>query len=273
MNEGKRLKLLKRDSGIASDKAPKKRVVFKFKKDTTKGSYSQKLLRAGITLVLIFSFILAYPANFLGFPLFLFTYSASCFYLLRWHPEERAAKRQAKVIPHLAPFIDGLASALATGFNLEGAIAQASYGVPSGLLRSELDKVVGALNKGFTLSEATQVLRQGLSGKEVISLVIALNLFASLGGQILEPFRRLSSKIREQQTVLDRARRDLVMVKQAFYIIFGLAVLAPIFLIFVQPSYLKDAAQDATGRLLLQAGVMMIVVSLLIFKKITGLKV
>lgn len=194
------------------------------------------------------------------------------FYLLSHYLDERASKRSAKVIPHLPPFIDGLAAALATGFNIESAIVEATNGIPPGVFRDEMNRVVQSLNRGFTIEESIGALRQNLSGKEIISLCVALNLFATIGGHLLEPFRRLARKIRDQQQVIEKARRDLVIVKQAFSIIFFLSIAAPAGLLFLSPDYLGIALSDPTGRVVLQFGVFLVVLALILFKKMTHLK-
>ena len=107
-------------------------------------------------------------------------------------------------MPLLPAFIDGLATALSTGFNLEGAVAQASEGVPQGLLRDELQTINQAISNGVPLTEAFSSLKQRICGNEVTSLAVALTLFAGMGGRVLEPFHRLGDKIREQQKIAEK---------------------------------------------------------------------
>lgn len=285
MRERERLRTLKY-SNIAlfdeMDEARSKRKKKGLNKRRSASSwYEKRLSQAGINIpsrlyvavCLFFSVSSAIVALVLGVVFSLFILVALSYYLLWWYLDDRATKRQKRVIPQLAPFIDGLASALSTGFNIEGAVIQAVEGVPPGILRLELDRVVKALNTGFTVKESMGILKERIAGKEVTSLVVALNLFSSMGGTVLEPFRRLAKKIREQQAVAEKANRDLVMVKQAFLIIFLLAVLAPVVLMMMEPDYLMEAYRDTLGRLIFQIGAIMVVSAVLIFKKITNLKV
>jgi len=284
MRERDRLGLLKQPSALSVPEEDKSRKAVPRRRQRREQAqlswYARKLSQAGIEIparvyvaiaVLIGLAGLFLAAN-LGWFLAIFVAVALTHFLLFGYLEDRAVKRKKKVIPQLAPFIDGLASALSTGFNLEGALAQATQGVPPGLLRDELDRMVKALSAGFTVREAISLLKERISGREIISLVVALSLFSTMGGTVLEPFRRLAKKIREQQTVVERAGRDLVMVKQAFYLIFFLALGAPLVLMAVQPSYLRDAVHDSLGRFILQLGVVLILVALLGFRKITNLK-
>lgn len=246
-----------------------------------RGAFSKRLAQAGIPLypeayfaaVTAASLLAGAAGSFLGSLLGVALFACSEFYLLSWYLDERVLKRQRKVVPHLAPFIDALAAGLGTGMSLEKAVSQAAYGVPPGLFRSELEVVVTALNQGMPVAEAMGLLRGKIGGREVLSLVVAVGLFASLGGQLLEPFRRLASKIREQQTVADRAARDLVIVKQAFLIIFFLTISAPAALAVLAPDYLKGAFADPIGVTVMQAGMVMVLVSILGFKKITNVRI
>lgn len=285
MREKARLELLKKAaSSQAEDQSAKKKSAKQKKqrfKNGPKGPFARKLTQAGIPLPpqlyvpLVLCIVLGagYIASFLGIIL------SSCLslfllhYLLISYPDDRARKRKMRVVPLLPPFIDGIASALGTGFNIEAAITQAAQAVPNGLLRKELDRVVDALHKGFTVKEAIGLLKDRVSGKEITSLVVALDLFSSMGGHVLEPFRRLAIKIREQQHVIEKASRDLVIVKQAFKILFFLSIAAPGMLVMIQPTYLSAAYADALGRIVLQLGALMILIALVIFRRITDVKI
>ena len=241
----------------------------------------RRLLQAGFEIspkrymivCAVISAAAAYLCLLLGKLLALFVFVALYQYLLFGYLGDRAAKRKKKMLPHLPPFIDALASALGTGYNLELAIVNATLTVPKGVLRTELDRVSNALNLGFPVRDATTLLKERIAGREITSLVVSLNLFSAMGGTVLEPFRRLATKIREQQVVTERANRDLVMVKQAFYMIFCLALGVPLLLSVAQPEYLARAFHDSVGRLILQAGEIMILSSLIIFKQMTNLKI
>lgn len=244
------------------------------------GWYEKKLLQAGFDIpprlyvaacsgLSLLAGVIVYPV---GIILSLFCSLMLAYFLLVGYLEDRATKRKRKVVPQLAPFIDGIASGLSTGFNVEQAIVQAAEGVPPGLLRTELERVVRALNAGFGVREAITVLKDRISGREVTSLAVALNLFATMGGHVLEPFRRLASKIREQQAVLERANRDLVMVKQSFYLIIGISFGVPALMIVIQPQYFAEAFNDIVGRVVIQIGAILILISIMVFRKITRLK-
>ena len=284
MREKDRLSLLAKPSSgslaEAADKGRKKKKSVSLR-SRGKSPYERKLQQAGLSfspkqwlcIVLSLSASAAWLASFLGMLLALVLFIVLSLYFSRGYLEERAEKRKRKVVPQLAPFLDGLASALSTGFNLEVAVVQAAQSIPPGILRVEMDRVATALEKGLSVREALSLLRERITGKEVLSLVAAISLFATMGGSVLEPFRRLAGKIREQQVVMERANRDLVMVRQAFYILFFLAIGAPAVLMLIQPNYLSGAFHDSFGRLLLQIGQIMILGSVVLFKKMTTLKV
>jgi len=288
MREKDRLKLLKGDSQTAllegvdkekeTGKSRKSKTALKIKRRT---KFAKRLLQAGydvtpktyVSIAFAISTTAAYFAYLLGPLLAIFIFIALLHFLCFGYLDERANRRQKKVVPQLAPFIDGLASALATGFNIDAAVVQATQGVPRGILRSELDRVSAALTAGFSVKESLVILRERISGREITALVVCLGLFATMGGTVLEPFRRLANKIREQQAVVEKANRDLVMVRQAFYMIFFLALSVPLVLSLVQPDYLANALKSSFGRTLLQVGEIAILAALVAFKKVTNLRI
>ena len=283
MKEKDRLKLLKKTSSMT---APQEEVSDKKGKKydgtlRTRKGFGRKLLQAGIYLppklyvliIVVAGCWLVYLGAFLGAFFGIFLGVAFVHYMLTGYIEDRLYKRSKKIIPHLPPFIDGLASALSTGFNIQEAIVQAAHGVPPGILRGELDRVCSALEKGFSVKDSMGILRERIAGREIVSLVVSLSLFANIGGSVLEPFRRLARNIRQQQEVLNKANRDLVMIRQAFNLIFFLAILIPGILMLITPGYFKSAAQDNIGQIVLQFSAILILSTLMVFRRLTSLRI
>ena len=284
MKEKDRLSLLKKTSNLSAPEAEQKQANKNKQYNSSfrsRKGFGRKLLQAGILLptklyvviILVASCWMIYLGSFLGAFFGIFLGVAFMHYMFTGYIDNRIYKRGKKIVPHLPPFIDGLASSLSTGFNIQEAIVQATQGVPQGLLRTELDRVSDALEKGFSVKDSMSILRDRIAGREVISIVVSLTLFANMGGHVLEPFRRLARKIREQQAVVDKASRDLVMVKQAFNLIFLLAVLIPGILLLISPGYFTEAFHDSVGRLILQFAAVLILTSLIFFKRLTNLKI
>lgn len=281
MRERDRLQLLKATS-LTEDVFDGKKKVRKHRAVlVAKGSFDERLLQAGIELpgqvYLFLAFVVAVAAGQLGMllgPLLaVYTFGLTFYYVAHAYIDERMIKRRNIVVPQLPAFIDGLASALGTGFNTEGAIVQAAQGMPPGLLRTELDRVVSALNKGMTINESIALLKQRIEGREIISLCVALNLFSSMGGTMLEPFRRLAAKIRQQQQVVEKAARDLVQVKQAFLIILVLSVGVPGVLGIVEPSFISKSLNDSLGLIIFQGAVMLQLGAIIVFRKWTAIRI
>lgn len=281
MREKERLQLLKAASSTdelfgTKRKTKKHRAVL-----VRKGSFDERLMQAGIELpgkvFLFLAFVSAVGAfqvgMILGPVLAIYAFAVTFYYVGSAYVDERMIARRNKVVPQLPSFIDGLASALGTGFNTEGAIVQAAQGTPPGLLRTELDKVTNALNKGITITESISILKQRIEGREVISLCVALQLFSSMGGTMLEPFRRLANKIRQQQQVVEKATRDLVQVKQAFMIILFLSVGVPVVLSIIQPNFISKSLNDSLGRMIFQGAVILQLTAIIVFRKWTAIRI
>lgn len=278
MREAERLVALRLNVGQVTVKTDKQaRSFLKY----VPGSLGERLSQAGIRLsplvyramVLVISLAVYGLFSLVGTVLGVFAGGSFGFYALTWYIEERAEKRRQKVIPQLPAFIDALASALSTGFNVEAAVMQATNAIPEGVLRFELDKVVDALKRGFSLEDSVLILKRCISGREITSLSVAIQLFSSMGGRLLEPFRRLAKKMRDQQQIVERAGRDLVQIRQAFRIIFALSLLAPGAVSLMQPEYIVKAFHDSTANLVLQIAVIMQITAILFFKRITNVRV
>ncbi|MCB0346455.1 MAG: type II secretion system F family protein [Bdellovibrionales bacterium] len=246
------------------------------------GSFAERLQQAGIQApALVYILMVVGGAGFLTVALSkgigglvgLCVGPCIAFYFLSTHLTAKAEKRRATVVPHLPGFLDSLGASLGTGYNMETAVLHATNSLPDGILKTEFKKVCRLTQKGFTLDEALEFALRRISGQEIVSVVVTIRLFADMGGRGLEPFKRLGYKMREQQSVLERASRDLVGTKQAFYVIFALSVAAPVFLLVSEREYIVAAFQHPWITYLMQSSIVIQVVSFMLFRRITTLRV
>ncbi|MCB9029533.1 MAG: type II secretion system F family protein [Deltaproteobacteria bacterium] len=282
MDEAKRLHALRNSS--YDEKLVLKPSKFSFKRDRgsiTPGSYDEKLAQAGIELpqniyiatVVTISLFVGFLGLQLGLVLGIYSFVLVTYFLLFPYLDEKADKRRRMILPQIPSYIDGLMAALGSGSSLEAALAHGTQAVPDGLLRQELETACNSLKSGMTIEEAFEGVRVSIQGREVISLIAALSLFSNMGGRMLEPFQRLAQKIREQQHAVEKATRDLVQVRQAFIILSGLSILAPLLIMIIQPDYLVEAYEDALGRIVLQIAIIMEITALFVYRKIVHIKV
>jgi Flp pilus assembly protein TadB len=283
MREAQRMRHLK--AATAEELVEKK----KRDKDTKRlrkavrgGTYAERLQQAGlyvppvvwVSTVLCVSVLMAIGlTNAIG-PLVGFAV-APCFgyYYLSTYLTARAEKRRRQGVPLLPGFLDTLSASLGTGYNMEVAVEHATNSLPEGMLKTEFTRVVRMMNKGMMMNEALEYMVRRISGQEIVSIVITIRLFADMGGRGLEPFRRLGYKMREQQSVLERAGRDLVGTKQAFYVIFSLSICAPIFLLASQPSYILAAFEHEWIKYIMQGAIVVQVMCFMLFKRFTTLRI
>jgi len=250
--------------------------------EAPKGSYGEVLLQAGIRFsstvwigIAISSALIGAIASYilLGGLVALVLFPTTLIYLLISHPAACAEKRRQQVVPHLPGFIDTLAAALRTGYSMEASIEQAVTALPDGILKREFEKVVQLLKKHVPLEEAIPTVSRNISGQEVVSLSLTIRLFTGIGGRVLEPLKHLGAKMREQENVLEKASRELVGTKQAFYVIFALSVLAPLFLMGSEPEYLLKAFRNPVIGLVMQGAIATQIICMFYFKRLIALKV
>ncbi|MBL7662678.1 type II secretion system F family protein [bacterium] len=282
MRELDRFKALKIQGLTAAQKTEKQQSQKKTTKDAKRGSYSERLLQAGIYLpssvyivgiMLVAIFFGILMGRYIG-PLAGLIFIPAClYYFLDVYLVARAEKRRRDAVMQLPGFVDALSASLQTGYNMEKAIDHATVALPQGVFKRELRRVTELLDKGVALDDALIVISNRITGQEIVSLLVTIRLFSDMGGRVLEPFRRLGFKIREQQAVLERAQRDLVGTKQAFFVIFGLSIIVPISLLSTQPDYLQQAFADPRIGLVMQLAIVIQLVCFLLFKHFTTLKV
>jgi len=283
MKEALRLKLIK--SRAIDEISPEKQKEKESRRQralAARGSYAEALQQAGVKFP-----PLLWVAGTLGIAFFLMTGLtktigpvvglpvACCFvyYFLNTHLTAKAEKRRRQVVPQLPGFIDTLAASLATGYNMEAALEHATNSLPEGMMKKEFTHIVQMVNKNIPLDEAFNFLLRRISGQEMVSLVITIRLFHGMGGRVLTPFKRLGYKMREQQTVLERASRDLVGTKQAFNIIFFLSLTAPVFLLVSEPGYIMEAFKHPIIKYVMQICMVIQVHCFITFKRFTTLRV
>lgn len=283
MKEGERLKLLKiRSTEELATKNKRAKENKRLKAQVRRGTYAERLQQAGLFVPpIIWISTVGGVALLLGIgisnaigPLVGFSVApAFCFYFLSTYLTARAEKRRRQGVPQLPGFLDTLAASLSTGYNMEVAVEHATNSLPEGVLKTEFMRAIRMMQKGMRLEESLDYIVRRISGQEVVSIVITIKLFSDMGGRGLEPFRRLGYKMREQQSVLERAGRDLVGTKNAFYIIFGLSICAPVFLLASQPSYILKAFADPHIKYVMQGALVVQVACFMLFKKFTTLRV
>ncbi len=283
MRESLRLRQLKlRSADDAKEKKVKAKAKKKLRSKVRRGSYAEKLQQAGIPLPpIIWIVVVSAISVFLGVtttksvgPLVGGTVTICiALFLLTTYLTARAEKRRSKVVPQLPGFIDTLAASLSTGYSMETSVEHAAAALPEGVLKREFRSVVRMLSKGLTLDEALDHITTKIAGQEVVSVCITIRLFYGLGGRVVSPFKRLGGKMREQQAVIERANRDLSGPKNGFYVILALAVIVPAILSVVSPEYMQKAFEHEVIKYVIQGAMMVQLVCLLIFKRMTTLRV
>jgi len=283
MEESKRLELLRAMPYLVDEHAHSKRL-FKWKLDLNaivQGSFEEKLAQAGINVpkevyfgaVLIIAMLCGYLGALVGKFLALFSAALVAYYLITCLPLELSQRRRRKMVPQLPSFLDALIASLSTGYSIDAALLQGAQAMTKGVLHDEFEHAVNLLKSGMSIDESFKRLRQRVTGREVISIVTAIDLFTSMGGRMLDPFERLGKKIREQERALERAYRDLVQIKQAFIIIGGLSIVAPVAVYLMQPGYMESAFDDPFGAVLMQVSIMIELTCIFVFRRMTNLKV
>lgn len=283
MREASRLRDLKLRS--ADDRGQKKARAGqpgKRSRQVRRGSFAERLGQAGINMpppvwiALVVGgslFVSVFLTRTVGQLVGIIVGPALCHFFLSTYLTGRAEKRRNSAVPHLPGFIDTLAASLSAGYSMEIAIEHGANALPPGVLKSEFSKVTKMIEKGMTLDESLDLMGNRISGQEMVALLITIRMFSDMGGRVLTPFKRLGQKMREQQAVLERATRDLVGTKQAFYVILGLSVTAPLLMLANDPNYILEAFKHPIVKWVMQGAMVVQVACFMFFKKFTTIRI
>jgi tight adherence protein B len=124
-------------------------------------------------------------------------------FALRLAIRARRDQYAAKIDACAAELALALASALAAGHSVRGALLVAGQSTPEPL-NSEVDKLAVDLTLGSSISDALAALRSRTSSSRIESLVGAIELHKGSGGDLVQLMRELAESFRAR----DRAKRD-----------------------------------------------------------------
>lgn len=254
--------------------APK---VFSVRDELPKGNYSRELVRAGITLppliyvglCVCIGALLTLLSLSIG-PLFAITLGGSIsFELIVTIPRDWATRRERDVARQLPLCAEGLGQRIRIGIPFETALVQTSQSLPKGILTTELNRMIHALQRGTSPARAVHELYQRLRGPEVRAFAVALKMYCLSGQQLGEPLIRLAGFLRRHREATDGIARRVGILRQIFGIIFSGMSLSAAFLVrFLPPEIVYS--HDGIAPLVREIGGIMIVGSLVLVMRLSS---
>ena len=157
------------------------------------------------------------------------------FELIVSHPRDAAARRERSVARHLPLCAELLGERISSGVPFATALTDTTKALPEGILRRELEILLGDIQRGVATSTAVGDFRSRLSGPEIRAFCSALKLYCLGGSQLGEPIKKVGAFIREHRLVTDAVARRVHTVRQTFAVILSALALGGIFLIRFLP--------------------------------------
>jgi tight adherence protein B len=204
-----------------------------------------------------------YVRFFLGFVSFL----APTLYLV-WLKQ----KRRKKFSTQLPSAMDLLSRALRAGNSITAAISMVGQEIPDPV-GPEFKRVFEEQNLGLPLRDALLELARRVDTADIRFLVSAILIQRETGGNLVEVLDKTTAVLRDRIRIHGEVRTHTAQGRMTGFILSGLPILTFIGLSIINPAYINTLTGDSFGRMLLVAGVSLMIVGFLVIRKIVTIEV
>ena len=171
-------------------------------------------------------------------------------------------QRMIAVRSELPNVIDMIARATRAGQSLEQAV-DLTASESKGIMGRELRKVMQQLNMGASFERAMQAMSNRMPVVELRILVTTLVVQRQSGGHLSETLERMSSVVRDRLAAQRQIRATTSAGRISAFIIAGLAPIAFIAIMMLNPGHIRILFEDPLGKTLFIAGCALEVIGLL----------
>jgi len=186
--------------------------------------YSRQLTRAGIVLtpsvyvlVCVLVGILVSLLSLQVGPVFGLVFGVVIAYELACSlPQERASRRERQMARDLPLCAQTLGQRINAGLPFQRAFAETFQVLPSGILASEIERVLLMLQRGSTSEDAIHQLNLRLHGPEVRSFCVAIRMYCLGGQQLGDPLIQLAGFVRKHRMSTGAVARRVRIIRQLF---------------------------------------------------------
>lgn len=194
--------------------------------------------------------------------------AAAPFFVLRWQKQRRLREFNR----HLPEAIDLMSRALRAGHSLTAAIEIVGEECPEPV-RTEFREVYRQQNFGLPARDALLQLAQRMPLPELGFVVTAMLLQRETGGNLVEVLDRTTVVIRERLRIQGEVRIYTAQGRLTGWILSLLPIAMYFLLSLANRGYTRVLMEDPTGRKLVYAGLVLMVVGSLAIRKIVDVKV
>lgn len=221
-----------------------------------------RLLLASSAACALFAFAvagpIAAPAGIVAGPL-----------LLRAVLRGRGRRRAARIDACSADFAQAMASGLAAGRSVRGALISSAGSTPEPLA-SELDRALVDLTLGGSVHGALLALRSRTGSQRIEAMAGAIELHHGSGGDLVKLMRELAAAFRERDRALQDAHSASAQARFTSYIVAAIPLGTCALLELVSPGLVSGAASFAPSAVMLVIALALLIVGVLLCRRIAS---
>lgn len=183
----------------------------------------------------------------------------------------KAKRRAAAFEEQLPDLLISLASSLKAGHSFKQGLQSAvdEGHEPTG---KELKRVLAEGRLGRPLEQSLAEMADRLGSENFAFVVTAVNIQNQVGGSLAGLFDTVADTVRQRQQFTRKIRSLTAMGRMSAYVLVGLPVFVGLALNLLNPGYMAPLWHSATGRQLVMAALVMMVVGSLILRKIVSFR-
>lgn len=181
-------------------------------------------------------------------------------------------KRRKKFSAQLPSAMDLLSRAIRAGNSITAAISMVGQEIPDPV-GPEFRRVFEEQNLGLPLRDALIEFANRVNTPDVRFLVSAILIQRETGGNLVEVLDKTTALLRDRIRLQGELRTHTAQGRLTGWILSGLPILTFIGLSIVNPSYIDALTSDSFGRILLVAGITLMIVGFFVIRKIVTIEV
>lgn len=181
-------------------------------------------------------------------------------------------KRRDKFSALLPSAMDLLSRSLRAGNSITAGISMVGQEIPDPV-GPEFRRLFDEQNLGMPLRDALMSFADRVRTPDVTFLVSAILIQRETGGNLVEVLDKTTALLRDRMRLQGEIRTHTAQGRLTGWILSGLPVFSFVGLSIVNPSYIDALTGDPFGRILLTAGITLMVLGFIVIRKIVTIEV
>lgn len=165
-----------------------------------------------------------------------------------------------------------MSNSLRAGFSFLQSMDMVKKEMPDPISK-EFDRTFREVNLGTSTDRALQNMAKRVNSDDLDLLITAVLIQRQIGGNLAEVLDKIAETIRERVRLQGQIRTLTAQGRLSGVIIGGLPVVLALFMLIINPTYLKELVYNPIGRMMLLAAVAGEVIGFMIINKIVKIQV